>query len=78
MTTETAIVDLIDRANDATPFCPCGSHTTPVWRDGIVWLDCASLVEPAPGALRRLLQVLAPHVHEVIVNLRDEELIPAA
>ena len=45
MTDDRTIVDLIERVSDAEPMCACGRHTTPVWRDGIVWLDCASLLE---------------------------------
>jgi hypothetical protein len=67
-----AVVDLIEQANDATPFCPCGAHTTPVWRDGIVWLDCSTLVEPPAGAIRRLLNAMVAHVHREIVDLRED------
>ena len=65
------VVDLIERANDATPFCTCGAHTTPVWRDGVVWLECSTLVEPPAGRLQRLVNALAPHVHQDIVDLRE-------
>ena len=78
MTTDTGVVDLIERANDATPYCPCGSHTTPVWRDGIVWLDCAALVEPPRSAIRRLLRAIVPHVHQQVIDLRDADLPAAA
>ncbi len=65
------IVETIERANDAQPFCPCGSHTMPVWRDGAVWLECASLTEPREGRLQRVLAaVTAPaHVHQRIVDV---------
>ena len=66
------VVDMIERASDRTSYCPCGAHTTAVWRDGIVWLDCAKLVEPPDGAIRRLLNALIPHVHEAIVDLRED------
>ncbi len=71
MTYNRQVVDLIERANDARPFCACGSHTTPVWRDGAVWLECASLSEPREGRLRRILAaVTAPtHTHERIVDV---------
>lgn len=64
------IVDMIERANDAQPYCPCGWHTTPVWRDGIVWLECASLSEPRTGLVQRIVaQLSAPvHVHVPIVD----------
>jgi hypothetical protein len=43
-------VDAIELSNDAQPYCPCGKHTMPVWRDGAIWLECASLSEPTEGA----------------------------
>jgi hypothetical protein len=63
-------VDTIERANDLRPFCPCGSHTMPVWRDGAVWLECATLAEPRTGRVQRVLAaVLAPaHVRDRIVD----------
>lgn len=70
MTDHRQIVDTIERANDARPYCPCGRHTTPVWRQGKVWLECASLSEPRDGFLQRLLgQVTAPaHIRMPIVE----------
>jgi hypothetical protein len=65
------VVDLIERANDAQPMCPCGRHTTPVFRDGAVWLECASLSEPREGYLQRVfaaISVLA-HTHARIVDV---------
>jgi hypothetical protein len=72
------VVDLIERASDANQFCHCGAHTTPVERDGIVWLDCATLVDRPEGAVRRFLNGLIPHVHREIVDLRGEDLPAAA
>jgi hypothetical protein len=71
MSHATQIIDLIERASDARPYCACGSHTTPVWRDGIVWLECASITEPDGSAIRRILSaVTAPwHVHIPIVDV---------
>ena len=57
------IVDLIERANDAQPACPCGGHTTPVWRDGAVWLECASLSQPRDGFLQRIYAVVTALAH---------------
>jgi hypothetical protein len=64
------VVDLIERANDAQPMCPCGRHTTPVWLDGAVWLECASLSEPRKGLQRVVaaISVLA-HTHARIVDV---------
>jgi hypothetical protein len=71
MNHERQIVDLIERANDNQPFCECGRHTTAVWRDGVVWLECASRLEPAEGRLRRALASLTTpvHTHEPIVDV---------
>lgn len=71
MNDDRMIVDLIERAADAEPMCPCGRHTTAVWRDGIVWLDCATLLEPRDSRLGRLFAtVTAPvHTHGQIVEV---------
>jgi hypothetical protein len=71
MPTNSGVIDLIERACSATPYCVCGSHTVPAWRDGIVWLDCATLVQPPAGRIQRLINSLAPHVHEPIVDLGE-------
>ena len=57
------IVELIERANDAEPICPCGRHTTPVWRDGAVWLECSSLTEPRDGGLQKLMAIVTALTH---------------
>ena len=57
------VVDLIERASDAQPMCPCGRHTTPIWRDGAVWLECASLTEPPTGRLARVMATLSTLAH---------------
>jgi len=57
------LVDLIERANDARPFCPCGRHTTPVWRDGVVWLECSSLSDPRDGIVARLVAAATAPIH---------------
>jgi hypothetical protein len=65
------VVDLIERANDAQPICPCGRHTTPVFRDGAVWLECASLSQPRDGYLRRVVAAATAlaHTHARIVDV---------
>jgi hypothetical protein len=65
------VVDLIERANDAQPMCPCGRHTTPIYRDGAVWLECASLSEPREGYLQRVLATISvlAHTHARIVDV---------
>ncbi len=75
-----SIVDMIERATDERSYCSCGQHTTAVWRDGIVWLECSSRLEPAKGRFARLVRTLssAAHVHESIVDLPAEDVRPAA
>jgi hypothetical protein len=63
MNYEHKVVDLIERVNDAQPVCPCGRPTAPVWRDGEVWLECASLAEPRESRLSRAWAALTPRVH---------------
>ena len=74
MSHDTQIIDLIERASDARPYCPCGSHTTPVWRDGVVWLECATISHPDGTTLRKLFASLtgAWHVHAPIVEVPAE------
>lgn len=71
MINHSQIVDLIERANDAQPLCPCGRNTTPVWRDGAVWLECASLNEPREGYLGRFVAAVTvlAHTHARIVDV---------
>ncbi len=71
MIEDRTIVDLIERVSDAQPMCACGSHTTAVWREGVVWLDCATRLEPRHGRLGRLLAaVTAPiHTHQAIISV---------
>ena len=57
------VVDLIERANDADPMCPCGRHTAPVFRDGVVWLECSYLSEPHYGRLGRLVAAATTFAH---------------
>lgn len=66
------IVDTIESAHDARPFCSCGRNTTPVWRDGFVWLECASISDTRESRLARILYaVTAPsHTHERIVEVQ--------
>ena len=63
MNADRQIVDMIERANDAEPFCACGRHTTPVEHDGVVWLECASLGDAHEGRLARLVAALTAPSH---------------
>jgi hypothetical protein len=58
-----SMIDLIDQAQHDVPFCSCGRHTTAVWRDGAVWLECASLGESREGLIRRIVASLAAPMH---------------
>ena len=62
-TQDLQIVDMIERANDAEPFCACGRHTTPVERHGVVWLECASLGDAHQSRLARLVSALTSPAH---------------
>lgn len=67
------IVDIIERANDAQPVCPCGRHTTPVYRDGAVWLECSSLTKPREGFVQRAIASVTAlaHIHARIVDVPE-------
>ena len=73
-------VDLIEKAIDTRPFCSCGRHTTPVWRDGVVWLECSSLGDPREGVVARFVAAAtAPaHVRTPIVDVLEQGLPIAA
>ena len=73
---QSRVVDLIEQANDARPFCPCGRHTTPVWRDGVVWLECSSISEPRDGVVARIVATAtAPgHLKFPIIEIPGEAL----
>jgi hypothetical protein len=61
--TNDRMVDMIERANDANPWCSCGLHTRPVGREGAVWLECVSFTKPKEGRLARFLAALTAHTH---------------
>ncbi len=65
------LIDIIERTNDARPFCGCGRATEPVYRDGAVWLQCSSFREERSGRIARLRATVAAavHVHEMIVDV---------
>jgi len=69
-------VDMIERANDAQPFCACGRHTTPVEHDGVVWLECASLSQPRDGRLSRIFAALAAPAHTRVRIVEAPSLVP--
>ena len=67
----TRAVDLIEKAVDARPYCSCGRHTTPIWREGVVWLECASLSDPRDGLVARFVAAATSgaHVRTPIVSI---------
>ena len=73
-------VDLIEKSVDARPFCSCGRHTTPVWRDGVVWLECSSLGDPREGVIAGFVAAAtAPaHVRTPIIDVLEDGLPLAA
>ncbi len=73
-------VDLIENAVDARPFCSCGRHTTPVWRDGVVWLECSSLGDPRDGIVARFVAAATSpaHVRTPIIAVLEDGLPLAA
>jgi hypothetical protein len=70
-------VEAIEHSRDDQPYCPCGKHTMPVWRDGAIWLECASLSEPTHGRLGRLWTAFASYTH-TRVHLLDAPLLDEA
>lgn len=71
-------IDRIERAQSAQPTCACGRHTHPVWRDGVVWLECSSLTEPAAGRLTRVIDAFLMPTHTHVRILDDSEVGMAA
>ena len=64
------VLDVLEQAQRKAPFCKaCTSPTTPVARDGAIWLECASLQEDRPF-LRKLLSLDfgAGHTRRVILE----------
>lgn len=73
-------VDLIEKAVEARPYCSCGRHTTLLWRDGVVWLECASLGDRRDGVVARFVAAAtAPaHIRTPIVAVPEDGLPIAA
>jgi hypothetical protein len=65
------VVELIERAHDAQPFCRCGRHTTLMDRAGRIWLACSSFEEPREGAIARVLSAITAgaHTRELVLDL---------
>ncbi len=75
-------IDIIESANDRQPFCSCGRSTEPVYRDGVVWLECSSFHEERRSRLARAVATVTAlsHVHERIIEIppADEAMAQAA
>ncbi len=64
------VLDVLEQAQLKTPFCAvCMSPTSPVARDGAIWLECASLQEDRTF-LRKLLALDfgAAHTRRLILE----------
>jgi hypothetical protein len=70
MKNNVAAMFAIERAERETPFCGCGEPTSPVARDGEIWLECVSINEPKGNPITRLIDtIVAPaHVRRFIVE----------
>lgn len=65
-------VDLIERAQDATPYCPCGRHATIVERAGRIWLECSALEDRRDTAVARVIWAITANAHlrRLVLDLR--------
>jgi hypothetical protein len=65
------VLTLIETAQRATPSCAtCYAPTTPVARDGDLWIECSSIQRERPF-LRRLLSLDLPSRHTRRLLLED-------
>jgi hypothetical protein len=61
----------IEMAERDIPYCSCGAPTSPIGRDGQIWLECVSLSEErTEGPLGRIFRFLTEpaHVRELIIE----------
>ena len=61
----------IELAERDMPHCTCGAPTTPIGRDGNIWLECSTLGEErSDGRVARLVRFLTEpsHVRELIIE----------
>ena len=62
----------IELAEREMPRCTCGAPTSPIGRDGNIWLECATLSEQRnDGRVARLIRLLTEpaHVSELILEV---------
>jgi len=70
-----AVVHRIERAHSERPYCDCGRETTVVYRDAVIWLECATVHEPVESTIKRVWNAVAgdSHVREAIVEIGTAE-----
>jgi len=65
------VLELIERALDAHPFCGLCSAPTTIQDDhDRLWLTCSATPEPI-GILARMTHAILPHDRIVVVDLRE-------
>ena len=79
MLNELRIVDQIERVHSDRPYCECGRETVTTYRDGAIWLECASAHEPIGNRLQRMWNVVTTpgHVSSVIAAVPAPEALAA-
>jgi hypothetical protein len=68
------LMELIEGAHDADPYCFCGALNDVVDEDGDIVLRCRVASSPS-GLTGRIRAVIQPHIHRVLVA--REELLAA-
>jgi hypothetical protein len=65
------LLDLIEHALDADPFCPvCGAPTTIEDDDGRLWLVCSAALVPV-GVGARISAAILPHRRQLLLDLSE-------
>jgi hypothetical protein len=65
------MLDLIEHALDADPYCPvCGAPTTVDERDGQLWLVCSATLS-ATSVVERVSAAILPHERRLVVDLSE-------
>lgn len=65
------LLDLIEHALDADPFCPvCGAPTTIEDDAGCLWLVCSATLDPV-GVGARIRAAILPHRRQLLVDLSE-------
>ena len=65
------MLELIEHAVNADPFCPvCGASTTVEDEDGRLWLVCSAATTP-DGLIARIGAAVLPHTRRLIVDLSE-------